>query len=198
MLELWLVRHGESLWNREGRVQGQSDPPLSDVGQRQATKLAARLSRTPFDLVYSSGASRSTETARLALPAAPVTADARLHELCFGAWEGRLWREVARTDAAALEAWFTNPYVHTPTGSEPYSALSTRVQAWLEQLPESGRVVAFTHGGPIRSLLYGLTGVPDGHRWRFEVGLASLSKLVLGDRGAILKAVGDAAHLEDR
>lgn len=196
MLELWLVRHGETLWHDHGCVQGQSDPPLSQRGRDQAQRLVPRLSRTDFSLVYSSDSRRTGETARLALPGASLKIDVRLRELHFGAWEGKRWEEVANSDPDALTAWYLNPYTNAPTGGEAYAALTDRVMAWLGTLPKTGRVVAFTHGGPIRSLLYGLTGVPDGHRWRFELGPASLTKLVLGEQGAILKTVGDVAHLE--
>jgi broad specificity phosphatase PhoE len=196
-LELWLVRHGETVWNHEGRVQGWSDPLLSARGEAQAEKLAPRLEHT-FSAVYSSGSQRATETARLALPGVRLEPDARLRELYFGAWEGRLWSEVADTDAEALNAWFADPYRNTPTGGETYAALAERVQAWRASLPETGRVLAFTHGGPLRAVLYGLTGLPDGHRWRFDVAPASLTKLVLGEHGVIIQTVGDVAHLEHR
>lgn len=196
MLELWLVRHGESVWNREGRVQGRSDPPLSALGRRQAERLAPRLAAAHFSAAYSSGILRASETARLALPSLQAEPDARLRELDFGAWEGRRWREVAQTDRAALDAWFLEPYTSHPPAGETYEALSTRVWEWRISLPEAGRVVAFTHGGPIRSLLYKLTSAPFAQSWRFEVGAASLTKLVLGDRGTILKTVNDTAHLE--
>lgn len=196
MLELWLVRHGETLWNREGRVQGQGDPPLSARGRAQAERLEPRLAHVGFSAVYSSGLARTDETARLALPAPSVIKDHRLRELHFGAWEGELWSEVAATDAAALNAWFADPYRSTPTGGETYAALAERVRAWLTSLPGTGRILAVTHGGPIRAILYGLTGPPDGHRWRFDAAPASLTKLVLGEQGAVIKTVGDTAHLE--
>lgn len=196
MLELWLVRHGETLWNEEGRVQGQSDPPLSALGRVQAEKLASRLAYTPFSAVYSSDLERTVETARLALPDACVNTDVRLRELHFGAWEGRLWQEVSVDDPDALTVWYLDPYKNVPTGGESYAALSERVRAWLTRLPRTGRVIAFTHGGPIRAILYSLTGPPDAHRWRFEVGPASLTKIVLGNQGAIIKTVADTAHLE--
>lgn len=196
VLDLWLVRHGETVWNTEGLVQGWSDPPLSETGEAQAQKLASRLARTPFAAVYSSDLQRTRQTAQLALPGVHVIPDARLRELGFGAWEGKTWTGVAENDAKALKAWYRDPYRNTPTGGEPYADLETRIQSWLRALPQTGRVLAFTHGGPVRTLLYDLTGVPDGQRWRFEVGAASLTKLVLGDAGAIIKTVGDAAHLE--
>ena len=196
MLELWLVRHGETVWNLDGRVQGWGDPPLSGTGRAQARRLEPRLKGT-FTAVYNSGLRRTTETAQLALPGVCSTPDARLRELSFGAWEGKTWVEVAATDADALAAWYGDPYKHAPTDGEMYADLETRVQAWLETLPKAGRVLAFTHGGPIRAVLYGLTGVPQGQAWRFEVGPTSLTKLVLGDAGVIVQTVGDVAHLEE-
>ncbi len=197
MLELWLVRHGATVWNTEGRVQGWGDPPLSETGRVQAQKLAPRLAHTSFTAVYSSDLKRTIETAQLSLPAVNVTLETRLRELGFGAWEGRSWGEVAENDADAVNAWYEDPYRNAPTDGETYGELETRVQTWLGALPQTGRVLAFTHGGPIRAVLYGLTGVPNGQAWRFEVGAASLTKLVLGDAGAIIKTVGDVAHLED-
>ena len=197
-LELWLVRHGETAWNREGRVQGYGhagDPALSEHGQMQARRLAPRLARTTFSAVYSSDSRRTLQTAQLALPGVKVRLEARLRELGFGAWEGKMWVDVAKTDPDALKRWYENPYQHAPTGGEPYAELKARIQTWLSTLPKTGRVLAFTHGGPVRAALYGLTGVPDA-QWRFEVGPASVSKLVLGDAGVIIKTVGDAAHLE--
>ena len=133
----------------------------------------------------------------MALPGAEVRLEPRLRELNFGAWEGQTWHEVAENDPAALQAWYLHPYENTPTDGEAYGGLEARVRSWLEALPRTGRVLAFTHGGPIRAILYGLTGLPDGQAWRFEVGAASLTKLVLGDAGAIVKTVRDVAHLED-
>ena len=201
MLELWLVRHGETVWNREGRVQGygqgdkQGDPPLSETGRAQARRLEPRLKGT-FTAVYNSGLRRTTETAQLALPGVEAIPDARLRELSFGAWEGRAWAEVAQTAPDALASWYRDPYRYAPTDGEMYADLETRVQSWLETLPKVGRVLAFTHGGPIRAVLYGLTGVPNRQAWRFELGPTSLTKLVLGDAGAIVQTVGDVAHLE--
>lgn len=197
MLELWLVRHGETAWNREGRVQGSSDPPLSEAGREQARRLGRRLVGTHFDAAYSSDLRRAQETAALALPGAATMCDARLRELGFGAWEGRLWRDLAEQDAAALSAWLEDPYTNAPGGGEDYRTLVQRVQAWRAQLPPEGRVVAFSHGGPILSLLYDLTGTPAARGWRFAPAPGSLSKLVLTDEGAVITVVGDAAHLED-
>lgn len=178
-------------------MQGQGDPALSDRGREAARRLRPRLQRAAFDAVFTSDLARARETARLALPGRSAVPDARLRELAFGRWEGRRWQEVAASDGTALGAWYDDPYAHAPTGGERYEALLARVTAWRRELGARGRVLAFTHGGPILALLYSLTGTPQGGRWRFAVPPASLSKLVLGDRGAILQTVGDVAHLED-
>ncbi len=194
-LELWLFRHGETPWNREGRAQGQSDPPLSELGVRQAELIGRRLSGVDFDEVYASDLARTRYTARLALPAAEIRLEQRLREIHFGSWEGKVWSELEGEDREALGAWFKEPYRRRAPDGESYEDLLARVSGWLKTLPASGRVAAFTHGGTIRCALYHFTGLPQGASWRFQVDTGSLTKLVIGDQGAILSAINDTAHL---
>lgn len=194
MLELWLVRHGETPWNSEGRALGQSDPPLSELGVRQAELLARRLGKVAFDEVYTSDLARARYTARLALPAAEIRLEPRLREVHFGAWEGKRWAALQGEDKIALHAWRKNPYRERAPGGESYEDLLARVEAWLTELPTTGRVAAFAHGGTIRCLLYHFTGLPEA-AWRFQVDTGSLTRLFLGEQGAVLQAVNDTAHL---
>jgi probable phosphoglycerate mutase len=196
MLELWLIRHGESTWNRENRIQGQSDVPLSELGVRQGEALARRLRGARFDAVFSSDLQRAHHTARLALPAAEVQLDARLREIHFGVLEGKVWEGLEGDEGRILERWREDPYLNRLPQGESYRDLSERVADWLESLPRSGRVAAFAHGGTIRSVLYRFTGQPDGHNWRFFIDNTSISRLVIGERGVIIHSVNDAAHLE--
>lgn len=194
-LELWLVCHGETPWNREGRAQGQSDPPLSELGVQQAELLGRRLAGVSFDEVYTSDLARARYTARLALPGAEIQLEKRLREIHFGSWEGKPWEALEGEDKAALEAWFKDPYRQRAPEGESYEDLLARVSAWLAKLPPTGRVAAFAHGGTIRCALYHFTGLPQGASWRFQVDTGSLTKLVIGEQGAILGAVNDTAHL---
>jgi len=195
-LELWLIRHGETPWNREARAQGQSDPPLSELGVQQAERLAQRLAGVTFDAVYASDLARARYTARLVLPAAEIKLDKRLREIHFGDWEGKVWLELEGADKAALDAWFKDPYRRRAPGGESYEDLLARVSEWLKSLPKTGRVVAFAHGGTIRSALYHFTGLPHDQSWRFHVDTGSITRIIIGDQGAILTTVNDTAHLE--
>ncbi len=194
MLELWLVRHGETPWNSEGRALGQSDPPLSELGVRQAELLARRLGKVAFDEVYTSDLARARYTARLALPAAEIRLEPRLREVHFGAWEGKRWAALQGEDKTALQRWRKNPYRERAPGGESYEDLLARVEAWLAELPTTGRVAAFAHGGTIRCLLYHFTGLPEAAAWRFHIDTGSLTRLFIGEN-AVLQAVNDTAHL---
>ena len=195
VLELWLVLHGETPWASEGRALGQSDPPLSEYGVQQAERLAGRLRDVGFDTVYASDLTRARYTARLALPAAEIRLEPRLRELDFGVWEGKAWASLTGDDRGALERFRRDPYREHAPGGESYEDVQARVRAWLDELPPSGRVAAFTHGGVVRSLLYSFTGLPGGAAWRFATDPGSLTRVQLGPQGAVLYALNDTAHL---
>ncbi|PZA05953.1 MULTISPECIES: histidine phosphatase family protein [unclassified Meiothermus] len=146
-VEIWLVRHGETLWNAEGRLTGWSDVALSARGEAQARALFPLLAAEPFDSVVSSDLSRAVQTARLAYgePGRRLWA---LRELDFGRLEGRKWAELAESYKAALLAFegFEAP------GGESTAELRSRVYGFLAGLPP-GRHLAFTHGGVLRLVL---------------------------------------------
>ena len=195
MLELWLVCHGETPWNREGRALGQSDPPLSELGVRQAELLAQRLAGVTFNEVYSSDLARARYTARLCLPAAEIRLEPRLREVKFGRWEGQRWQDMRGAEAEALDTWRRDPYRSRAPGGESYEDVLGRVSGWLLELPPEGRVVAFAHGGSIRSALYHFTGLPSSAAWRFQIDTGSITRVLLGPQGAVLQVVNDTALL---
>ena len=150
MTEILLARHGETDWNRDRRVQGQTDRPLNDRGRAQAAELARSLSEEHLDAVYASDLLRALDTARaVAEPLGlEVVALPALRERDFGTWEGL-------TDAEILARY---PHARTqPWGdAETREELADRVLAALAEItsrhPE-GRVLVVTHGGPIRAVL---------------------------------------------
>ncbi len=161
MTRLTLVRHGQTDWNLQGRIQGSTDIPLNDTGRRQAQQAAARLAGTPFDLVCTSPLSRAAETARimaeaLALPEPLVAVGMREHE--FGEAEGLLWEQYSDR--------FRGRRDDVP-GAETVRQLTDRILASLERIdaaarrrsaPRAESVLVVTHGGVIRALLEHASG----------------------------------------
>lgn len=204
-LRLTLVRHGESQWNRQRRAQGQRGPGLTGYGQRQAACTAQRLAELPTpDLVLASDLPRVTETAR-PYRAEPVP-EPRLRELDNGAWAGLLLADVEREwagDIARIRAGEDVPR----GGGERFADLRRRVAELLADLARQvppgteRRVLAFTHGGPIRALVAEVLGLgTDGHRLLADPGNCSLTQVLLHvDNGAItagrLVRYGNDDHL---
>ncbi|GAB5602241.1 histidine phosphatase family protein [Thermus sp. FJN-A] len=144
-MELWLVRHGETLWNREGRLLGWTDLPLTEEGRAQARRLKGLLPPLP---AYSSDLLRARETAALA-GYTPLLAR-ELREIHFGALEGALWETL---DPLHKEALLRFQGFHPP-GGESLSAFQERVFRFLEGL--GAPALLFTHGGVVRAVLRAL------------------------------------------
>jgi broad specificity phosphatase PhoE len=198
-LRVWLVRHGVTEWNLEGRWQGWSDTPLSARGVEQAERLARRLAGRTFDAVYSSDLERASETARLA--GFQPMLDARLREIHFGDFEGGLNADHVKHPEFA--AWLEQPGTRRTPNGESYGDLQTRMLEWLGSLPESGEVLAFSHGGAIQTLVTGLLKIPAlvaPRVWTLRVTHASITVLERWwtPSGAVwtLERLNDAAHLE--
>jgi broad specificity phosphatase PhoE len=151
-----LARHGETDWNREYRFQGHADPPLNETGRRQAAELAAALAREQLAAVYSSPLRRALETAEiLAAPHGlePVTVEA-LQEVDVGSWQGLTRTELAERAPEQLARWLDGGQGWED--GETYEQMATRVvPALLESAAahDGGRILAVTHGGPIRAAL---------------------------------------------
>jgi glucosyl-3-phosphoglycerate phosphatase len=177
---IFLVRHGESEWNAEGRLQGQADPALSALGREQARAVAAVVAALPATQVVSSDLSRAQETAALAGHPGAAT-DARWRERSLGEWETHLEEDVATPDD--MRRFRAGDLV--PAGGEAWPDFQARVAGAAEELAAAGGDwLVFTHGGCVRALTAHVTGAD----WRTVVGPAntSLSVLDLGKRRRML------------
>ena len=156
----YFVRHGETDWNAEGRLQGQRDIPLNDVGRVQAEEVGtilARLAERPEDLAYvASPLSRTRETMelmrlRLGLHHASYRQDDRLKELSFGAWEGLTWPEVELKNPKLAAARIADKWNVAPPEGESYEMLAGRVAPFVATMERPCVVVS--HGGVGRALM---------------------------------------------
>jgi len=153
-MELILIRHGATAWTAERRYQGQTDIPLSDEGVSQAIALRPLLEPLlrPDTMVFSSDLSRALRTAELALPNVAPVVDVRLREIRFGQFEGRTLDENRARFPDLFAARQEHPEYVDPPGGEPLAAFRARLLDWLHGL-DAEHVIAFTHGGAIRTLL---------------------------------------------
>ncbi|HEY1260655.1 MAG TPA: histidine phosphatase family protein [Stellaceae bacterium] len=155
---LFVFRHGETDWNREGRLQGHIDVPLNESGRVQAEALAQRLLPHCLDAVLSSDLTRALHTGRVVAEAAgvPLIIDAGLRETNVGEAEGLLWAEAkARFGAELTERWFAEEDVAFP-GGETGLATRTRALAALRRFAAAHphrRIGVSTHGAMVRQLM---------------------------------------------
>ena len=148
MTTLLLVRHGETDWNAEGKLQGHTDRPLNDYGRRQARALAERLAGEEIEAVYASDLSRARETAEIlgAQLGLPVAVDPDLREKNWGNWEGLTPDERLRIE-------------YEGESSDDHRARTLRAVERIVERHPAGRVVVVTHGGSLRRLQAAVVGV---------------------------------------
>ena len=198
-LRLVLVRHGITDWNREGRFQGHLDPPLSDVGRRQAVLAGERIAADPRlrpDRILSSSLRRAAETAGAiaAATGVAVETDGRLIEIGQGEWEGRTHAEIARTDATRYELWRTTDGL--PPGGETIESTLERLEAAVGDLgDDAGTVAVVSHGGTIRVLARLLLELSGTRAWAMDVDNASVSVVERSDGAWHLTRWNDTRHL---
>jgi broad specificity phosphatase PhoE len=163
-LRFLFIRHGETDWNAEGRLQGQQDIPLNGLGREQAAAAGRRAAGTlaeqgirPDQAVFvASPLGRTLETmrrARLAmgLPAEGFATDERLKEFSFGEWEGLTWPEAKLRNPDLIRQRGRDKWNFMPPGGESYAQLAERIRPWLSTL-RNGEVVV-SHGGVARALM---------------------------------------------
>lgn len=167
-ITLFIVRHGETDWNREMRYQGQRDIAMNDMGRQQARRQGQVLAsiREQIDAAdfVSSGLARAIETmqlmrSELGLDPEGFKRDPAINELSYGAWEGVLAREIPRLDPLGHEAKSSDPFTFRPSGGESYRDLKARVAKWIATLERD--TVAVSHGGVSRVARAALYNLPD-------------------------------------
>ena len=200
---LYLVRHGETIANREYRYIGTRDDPLSALGETQALQLAEALSGLPITAVYSSPLQRTYLTA---LPIAArhnleIQRVDDLRECNFGIWEGLSRAEILERspeDRQRFHEWEHNTSV-APPGGESFEALQQRVVTAVERLAQAHpdqAIVLVTHVGPIKVLLGTALGAPLASAFRIFLDPATISVVDWRDAAyATVRLVNSHAHL---
>jgi len=163
MQVLYLVRHGETQWNRDRRMQGRRNSPLTDAGIDHARAHAALLRSENVEHLLVSPLGRARDTARLINTVCHVgeTVDERLAERACGAWEGLTWEEIEADYSVELRAHVADPFHHRPPGGENLPDVVGRVAPLIDELQALPyrRIAIVSHGICGRALLTHLLGL---------------------------------------
>ncbi len=188
------VRHGQTAINRDGRLQGRVDAPLSELGMEQARALGGAFGGEDVTRVLASPLQRACATAAEIAKAAgcEVEVDERLVELDYGEWDGLGLRDLP---AGAWERWRADP-AFTPPGGESLIAVTTRIASFCEEVAAEPGVVAVSHVSPIKAAVCLALGVDEATTWRMQLSLASITRVdVRADARPYLLSFNETAHL---
>ena len=178
---LYCIRHGESTYNVEGRLQGQSDEPrLSPLGLRHAAALTAALAETPIEAIYASPLARAMETAEPLAAALklPIRTDDRLKEINIGVFQGLLASEIGDVHPEATARWRSGDPDYRIPGGETRRELMQRAAAAMQAIRETGfrQVAVVAHGGVLAAALKALLQAP-AERNPFMLYNGSISRI---------------------
>lgn len=191
MTHIYLVRHGETAWNVEGRFQGQSDTPINETGRQQADALGRYLKGKNLQAIYTSDLIRALDTSRIiaAYHNVDIKPDPRLRELNFGSWEGMDYYEIQSKHPIVLTEWQENILKTAPPGGESLEQLAMRVQVVYEHIISTelkGEILIVAHGGVLQVLLCYALNLPFQNYWQFHLDPGSLSEIAIYPEGVIL------------
>ena len=174
-MELHLIRHGETNWNKERRVQGQSESHLTDLGIQQAQDLGQRIAHLEFDEIYCSSSLRTRQTAEHAFPESTIEIAYldELREIFLGPWEGNLYEDLAQSEPESHSHFWEQPHLFRVSGAENFFELQQRAIDAVAEIETthradftSGKKIAIvSHGALIKSYLCHVEGRSMDQLW---------------------------------
>ncbi len=187
-IKIFLIRHGQTLWNKEERYLGDEDIELTPEGIQQAKLAAKYLSEVNLSNIYSSPLKRAIDTAAFINDGRKMKVIVRenLKEANFGEWEGIRYNRMAEEFRSDYTRWLKDPYNNSPTGGESFKMVQERAVKEIDNIikenEDNSKVVVVTHGGVIASLLVYWLKIPVSRWWTIIQRQGSIS-IVIIDRG---------------
>ncbi len=196
------IRHGETAWNVATRIQGQLDVPLNETGRWQAARVAGALADERIDAIYSSDLKRAHDTA-LAVQrelGCAIVSDTGLRERHFGEFEGWTWKEIEERWPQQSERWRRRELDFAPDGGESLLQFYARVVDCATRLAAAHpgqTLVWLTHGGVLDCLYRAASRIELNAPRSWQLGNASINRLLYTPEGFTLVGWADTYHLED-
>ena len=195
------LRHGRTAWNAAQRIQGHTDEPLDEVGRAQASRLAEALAGEELAAVYSSDLQRAHATAAALAAAAgrAVITDSGLRERAFGRFEGATFAEVEQRWPDEAQRWRRREASFAPGGGEALADFHARVVATVARLASAHRgqtIAVVAHGGVLDCLYRAAQGIALDAPRTWQLGNASINRLLYSDGGCVVVGWNDDTHLQ--
>jgi probable phosphoglycerate mutase len=196
------IRHGETMWNVDTRIQGHLDIGLNDTGRWQAERLGMALEGEPITAIYASDLSRAHDTA-LAVSrhtGVPVQAEPGLRERSFGEFEGRTFAEIETALPEQAQRWRQRDPSFTPAGGESLLMLKARVLSVAARLAAQHpgeQIALFAHGGVIDILYRAATRLDLQAARTWTLGNTAINRLLWSPEGFSLVGWADVQHLSE-
>ena len=190
-VKLFLIRHGQTESNAQGRYQGSMDTNLTQAGVKQARLAKKYLSRVKFSNIYSSPLKRAVDTAEILVKGTGLKVMIRenLKELNFGKWEGLKFEEINTIYRQDYQDWLADPFKNPPTGGENFGELIARASEEINKIvaenPEGSSIAVVTHGGVILSLIVKWLKIPS-ECWRSLIQRQGAINVVVIDRKSVV------------
>ncbi|MFH0771114.1 MAG: histidine phosphatase family protein [Candidatus Omnitrophota bacterium] len=201
-MNMLLVRHGESIWNKEQRIQGSGDPGLSEEGMRQARSLAKRLRDERVEVIYASGLKRCVQTARIIAKSAKtkIRFHPGIEEIILGEWQGKTVEEVKKEYPGIYSSWLKSPSKARIPGWEGISRFTKRVDGAFKFILSSdsaSSVCVVTHWGVIAAYFSKMLEMDfDRFFQSFRIDNCGISKITHRDGKPLVECINDTRHLE--
>lgn len=199
---LYIIRHGETDWNRENRTQGcGNDMPLNDRGVIQAVKLGNRFRNLPVDAIYSSDLKRAVKTAEeiSKTTSADIITTEKLREMSFGCWEGLTSGEIRSKYGSIYEVWRDKPSDALIPGAERLMDIQKRAMSAVHEILSGyhgKNIVVVTHGVTAKVLIVSMLGIDISMYNRIILNNTSVSIVDVNDNNSVLTLLNDTCHLD--
>ena len=201
MTSIYLVRHGQTAWNREEIFRGRADVPLDETGLKQAELAGEYLKEVEIDAIYSSPLSRALETAEKI---------ARFHNLkvqpfegivdmSFGNWEGHAHQEIKKNDSETYRRWREEPHLVRLPGGESLDDVRVRSMAALNEVTKKhpGKaLVLVSHRVVNKVLICGILGLDNSHFWQIRQDPTAINLIQYRNGKYILSLMSETCHLK--
>ena len=198
---IYLIRHGESEGNKEGRFRGGEDFPLSKEGKMQVQKLGEALKNSGIELIFSSPLVRAYDTAKAvaATTGAKIIVEPAFRSIALGSWEGKTREEIEKKFPREFELWLTNPEKLRMPGFEPIPQLKRRANTALRKIirENTGKTIAVvSHTAVLKVIFAGILNLSPPYFWKVQFATASYSLVKHSlDRGFTIKYLNCTHHL---